>query len=251
MEMWVRDGAVIARPVKADGTNYPDKALLDQFNMVKVESHTDGSLVQWNMACANWASVLFSINLISVCPAPVRIKYFNAGWFEEIVESSKKAASRIESLLFKSDVRFSQRAYLTDDRPSLSAMPENLRAVLEAGEVQDEKSILCRVDTNMGTTNVEHIGEQSLLGRVWGLVPISYPAMSGHSYDRVVSQPYFHVLKSGKVHYDQVLASMVMPDGERQWFGYHRVIVPDFSPRGGDARVKIVCERAPVDIKLL
>jgi hypothetical protein len=251
MEMWVRDGAVVARPIKSDGTSYPDKALLDQFNMVKVESLAEGSLVQWNMACANWASVLFSINLISVCPAPVRIKYFNAGWFEEVAESSRQAANRIESLLFKSDIRFSQRAYLNEERPTLRNMPENLRSIMELGDVPDEKSILCRVDKDMGTTNVERIGEDSLLGRVWGLVPISYPAMSGHSYDRVVSQPYFHVLKSGKVHYDQVLASMVMPDGERHWFGYHRVIVPDFSPRGGDARVKIVCERAPVDIKLL
>lgn len=251
MEMWVRDGAVVARPVKSDGTNYPDKVLLDQFNMVKVESQTSGSLVQWNMACANWSSVLFSINLISVCPAPIRIKYFNAGWFEEIADTSKLAADRIESLMFKSDIRFSQRAYLTEERPSLDKMPETLRSIMELGEVPDEQSILCRVDKDMGTTNVERIGEDSLLGRVWGLVPISYPAMSGHSYDRVVSQPYFHVLKSGKVHYDQVLASMVMPDGERQWFGYHRVIVPDFSPRSGDARVKVVCERAPVDIKLL
>jgi hypothetical protein len=251
MEMWVRDGAVVARPVKSDGTSYPDKALLDQFNMVKVESRADGSLVQWNMACANWASVLFSINLISVCPAPVRIKYFNAGWFEETSDTSKQAASRIESLLFKSDIRFSQRAYLNEEVPSLAAMPDNLRAVMELGEMPEENSILCRVDTDLGTTNVERIGEQSLLGRVWGLVPISYPAMSGHSYDRVVSQPYFHVLRSGKAHYDQVLASMVMPDGERQWFGYHRVIVPDSSPRAGETRVKIACERAPVDIKLL
>jgi hypothetical protein len=251
MEMWIRDGAMVARPVKSDGTIYPDKALLDQFNMVKIECQASGSLVQWNMACANWASVLFSTNLISVCPAPVRVKYFNAGWFEEVVDSSKRAANRIESLLFKSDVRFSQRAYLTDNRPSPSDMPEDLRAIMELGEAPDEKSIVCRVDTDMGTSNVERIGEQSLLGRVWGLVPISYPAMSGHSYDRVVSQPYFHVLRSGKAHYDQVLASMVMPDGERQWFGYHRVIVPDFSPQSGETRVKVVCERAPVDIKLL
>ncbi len=251
MEMWVRDGAVVPRPVKADGTDYSDKALIDQLNMVKVESSPAGSLVQWNMGCANWASVLFTANLITVSPAPVRIKYFNAGWFEEVAETAKQASSRIEALLFKSDVRFSQRAYLKEEAPKLTSMPENLRSVLEAGDVPDDQSIVCTVDTDMGTSNVERIGEHSLMGRVWGLVPISYPAMSGHSYDRVVSRPYFHVLNSGKVHYDQVLASMVMPDGERQWFGYHRVIVPDFSPAGGASRVKVVCERAPVDIKLL
>ena len=251
MEMWVRDGAVVARPVKSDGSNFSEKVLLDQYNMVKVESSPDGSRVQWNMGCANWSSLLFAINLISVCPAPVRLKYFNAGWFEESVDSSADAASRIESLVFKSDVRFSQRVYLTSDRPALASVPDSLREVLEVGEVSDEQSILCKVDLDMGTTNVERIGEQSLLGKVWGIVPISYPAMSGHSYDRVVSEPYFDVLRSGKMHYDQVLASMIMPDGERHWFGYHRVILASASRNAGDSRVKVACARAPVDIKLL
>lgn len=251
MEMWVRDGAVVARPVKSDGTSYPDKVLLDQFNMVKLESTNSGTLVQWNMACANWASLLFAINLVSVCPAPVRIKYFNAGWFEEIVETSSKAASRIEALLFKSDVRFSQRVYLTDGRPSLSQMPTELRSVMEAGDIPDDQSITCKVDLDTGMINVENIGESSLLGKVWGQVPISYPAMTGHSYDRVVSQPYFHVLRSGKMHYDQVLASMIMPDGERSWFSYHRVIIPQTSPKAGEQRVRVACAHAPVDITLL
>jgi hypothetical protein len=251
MEMWVRDGAVVARPVKGDGSNYPDKVLLDQFNMVKVESAPTGTLVQWNMACANWASLLFAVNLVSVCPAPVRVKYFNAGWFEEEIETAVKAAARIESLVFKSDVRFSQRVYLTDDRPALSRIPDELRTVMESGEIPDQQSIQCKVDMDTGMVDVESIGEKSLLGKVWGMVPISYPAMTGHSYDRVVSQPYFHVLRSGKMHYDQVLASMIMPDGERHWFSYHRVILPETSRKAGVHRVKVACARAPVDITLL
>lgn len=251
MEMWVRDGEVVARPVKNDGSSYPDKVLLDQFNMVKLESSPSGSLVQWNMACANWASLLFAINLVSVCPAPVRIKYFNAGWFEETVASSSQAAARIEALLFKSDVRFSQRVYLSDGRPSLTEMPRELRSVVEVGDIPDDQSITCKVDLDTGMINVENIGESSLLGKVWGQVPISYPAMTGHSYDRVVSQPYFHVLRSGKMHYDQVLASMIMPDGERNWFSYHRVIIPQTSRTSGEHRVRVACAHAPVDITLL
>jgi hypothetical protein len=249
MEMWVRDGAVVARPVKIDGTSYPDKALLDQFNMVKVESSESGSLVQWNMGCANWAALLFSVNLISVCPGPVRIKYFNGGWFDEKVPSASAAAARIESLIFKSDVRFSSRAYTTEVDMRRSDMPNLLRAVLESGDASDDSSITCTVDAEQGISSVERVGQNSLMANIWGVSPNTFPCLTGHSYDRTVTPQYFEVARTGRPHYDHVLASLVRPDGELQWMGYHRIIVPEL--KSGNQKVKIVSAFAPVDIELL
>lgn len=251
LELWIKNGAICPRPTKPDGGAISDRKLLHEYNLVKLETGSTGTRVNWVMFGANWSSLYFLKEFIVTCVAPVTLRYFNAGWFEEVVSVASEAADRIETLVLKSDVRFSQRVYLTNERPSPSNVPESLRAVLEAGNVSDEQSIMCKVDPEMGTSQVEQIGQDSLLGKVWGLVPISYPAMSGHSYDRLVSQPYFEVLRSGEMHYDQVLASMIMPDGEQQWFGYHRVIVPDFSAAARIRRVKVACAYAPVDIKLL
>ncbi len=251
LELWINKGAFCARPTKSDGGLISDRKLLHDNNLVKLETGPNGTRVNWVMFGANWASLYFLKEFIVTCVAPVTLRYFNAGWFEETISTSVDAATRIEMLVFKSDVRFSERAYLTSGTPALSKVPESLRSILDAGDIPDGQSIVCRVDPDMGTSRVEHIGEDSLLGRVWGRVPISYPALSGHSYDRVVSAPYFEVLRSGVMHYDQVLASMIMPNGEQQWFGYHRIIMPDISPGDGEARVRVACARAPVEIELL
>lgn len=251
LELWIKNGAICPRPTKPDGGTISDRRLLHEHNLVKLETGNTGTRVNWVMFGANWSSLYFLQQFVVTCIAPVTLRYFNAGWFEEVVSTASEAADRIETLVLKSDVRFSQRVYLMDERPTAANVPESLRAVLDAGNVSDELSITCKVDAEMGTTQVEQIGQESLLGKVWGMVPISYPAMSGHSYDRLVSQPYFEVVKSGAIHYDQVLASMIMPNGEQQWFGYHRVILPDFSAASRIQRVKVACAYAPVDIKLL
>lgn len=251
IEFWIDKGTFISRPERPDGGIISDRKLLHDHNLVKLETGPDGTRVNWVMFGANWASLYFLREFITTCVAPVTLRYFNAGWFEETLETSVDAAHRIEALVFKSDVRFSERVYIANHQPVTGQVPESLRSIIEAGDIPEQQSIVCAVDENLGTTKVEHIGEESLLGKVWGRVPISYPALTGHSYDRIVSQPYFDVLRSGRMHYDQVLASMIMPNGEQQWFGYHRVIVPDVSPAHGSSRVKVACARAPVEIKLL
>jgi len=251
LELWIDKGTFCQRPTRPDGGVISDRKLLHDYSLVKLETGSNGTHVSWVMFGANWASLYFLREFIVTCVAPITLHYFNAGWFEETIDSSVDAASRIDTLILKSDVRFSERVYLKALRPSVGEIPEDLRSIIEAGEIPDGQSIVCAVDPALGTSKVEHIGEETLLGKVWGRAPISYPALSGHSYDRIVSQPYFDVLKSGRMHYDQVLASMIMPNGEQKWFGYHRVIVPDVSPAHGAARVKVACALAPVEIKLL
>jgi hypothetical protein len=247
--MWIKDGAFAVRPKKASGTEYQDKTLFDKYAMVRVITDTQGTHVQWNMACPNWSSLMLVTKLAAACAGPFKLRYFKAGWFSESYETAEETADRIDELIYKSDVHLNERAYTSQAATDHYLMPQNLRQIYDAGTAPDDKSILCEVEVERETTNVVHIGKNTLIAQIWGLSPNSYPCLNGHSFDRVVSSQYFKVVKTGRPYYDHVLASMVRPDGELHWMGYHRVILPEFNTE--KSKVRVVSETAPVDIRLL
>jgi hypothetical protein len=247
--MWVRDGALSSRPQKDGGGQYQDKSLFDLFGMVRIKCSANGTELQWNMGCPNWASLMLASKLVVACAGPFKLKYFNSGWFTEPQPDALAAAERIDALMFKSDVRLSDRAYTHVEIPDLGLVPEVLRHALQTGTAPDNKSVVCAVEPEREFCHVEHVGKDSLIARIWGVSPNSYPCLNGHSYDRAVTPEYFKVVTTGRAHYDHVLASMVRPDGELHWLAYHRVILPELS--GGRKRVRVVSELAPVKIQLL
>jgi hypothetical protein len=247
--MWIRDGAFASRPKKRDGSEFQDKTLFDQFGMVRITTDVQGTEVRWSMSCPNWGSLMLAAKLMAACAAPFTLKYFNAGWFAETHADSETAEQRIESLIFKSDVRLSNRAYTSVVVPDLNIVPASLRAALVSGKAPEDRSIVCTVEPDREVCRVDHVGKNSLIARIWGVSPNSYPCLNGHSYDRVVTPEYFRVIKTGKPHYDHVIASMVRPDGELHWLSYQRVILPDVDV--SRQRVRVVSELAPVDIQLL
>ncbi|MFO1033019.1 MAG: hypothetical protein U1E15_02630 [Hyphomicrobiales bacterium] len=251
VEFWINAGALCARPTRPDGRPIPDRKLLHEHGLVKLEAGADGTTVSWVMFTANWSSLMFLSEFVMTCLGPVTLRYFNAGWFEETIETTVDARSRIEQLLVKSDVRLAERTYVSDFDPKAQALPPKLREALEGQGDIEKTAITCAVDPDTETVNVESIGADSLLGKIWGLSPVSFPCQTGHNYDRIVSRPYFKVINSGRPHYDHVLAAMVRPDGEVGWIGYQRIIMPDLHPTTGAKRVRIVSELSPVDIRLL
>jgi hypothetical protein len=247
--MWIRDGQFVIRPKKDNGTDYQDKTLIDQFSMVRMHSDDRGTVIQWNMSCPNWSSLMMAAKLAMACMAPFTLKYFNVGWFTEVQPDAGSAADRIEVLLYKSDIRLSDRAFTHVVVPDLQVVPFSLRDALSTGTANDSHSVVCTVDTERETSSVQHVGKDSLIARIWGISPNSYPCLNGHSYDRAVTPEYFRVVETNKIHYDHVLASMVRPDGEQHWLAYHRVILPEV--RDGQKRVRVVSELGPVGIQLL
>ena len=209
--MWIRDGAFANRPLKENGSDFQDKTLFDQFGMVRIVSNLKGTEIQWNMACPNWASLMVAAAVLEACAAPFKLRYFNAGWFTEVQPDAASASDRIEALLQKSDVRLSDRAYTTVAIPDLEIVPDALRHALHSGHAPDNTSVVCTVEPERETSTVEHVGKDSLIARIWGISPNSYPCLNGHSYDRAVTPEYFKVVSTGKPHYDHVLASMVRP----------------------------------------
>ena len=247
--MWIRDGEFVSRPLKENGTDYQDKTLIDQLGMVRIESGAEGTEVKWNMSCPNWGSLMLAAGVLAACVGPFCLRYFNSGWFVENLSNADEASLRIERLIFKSDVRLSDRAYTAVVIPDLSVVPNQLKEALRSGSAPEQISVVCTVEPERETCQVDHVGNDSLIARIWGVSPNSYPCLHGHSYDRAVTPEYFKVVTTGKPHYDHVLASMVRPNGEQHWIGYHRVILPELS--AGRKRVRVISELAPVQIQLL
>ena len=46
------------------------------------------------------------------------------------------------------------------------------------------------------------------IAKLWGLNPVSYPCLIGHSYDEAVSRAYPLVTRTGDPHYDHIYAAM-------------------------------------------
>lgn len=251
LEMWVENGELVKRPQRPDGTPYSNKVLLDAMGLVRIYCDDSGSHIQWNMGCANWASLIFAAQFVPACPAPFHLHYFKMGWFEELLGDVRDAVKRIEELILKADVRLSERAFTQAAQPSRVNTPIELQEAWETGMADDDRSIVCEVNPESELTQVTHVGGNSLIAKIWGKNPNSFPLMTGHSYDRTVTPNYFKVASTGRPHYDHVLASMLQPDGEVQWLAYHRVILPDLGLSRGPKRVRIVSELAPVGIRLL
>lgn len=247
--MWIRNGEFVHRPQKHNGSEYQDKTLIDQFGMVRVESGLYGTDIKWNMSCPNWASLMVAAATLQACSGPFTLHYFNAGWFTEVIPDAKDASDRLNQLIYKSDVRLSDRAYTSVVSANTPKVPSILKSALETGTAPDMVSVVCSVEPEQEICRVDHVGNESLIARIWGVSPNSYPCINGHSYDRTVTPEYFKVLKTGRPHYDHVLASMVRPNGEQHWIGYHRVILPELSL--GRKRVRVISELAPVQIQLL
>jgi hypothetical protein len=196
---------------------------------------------------ANWSSLFFAREWLGTFLGPYTLRYFLEGWFTERYSDLEHARNRIEQLIAKSDVHLSQRVYTRSMEPAMRQLPEKLRLTLEAGCAADETSIDCHVDRSTGRVTVERIGSDSAIARVWGQSPRSYPCICGNTYDRIVSRAYHDVLKSGKPHYDHIIAAMKRPDGELAWIPYQRIVMPG----GRQCRVRVVTEAAPVAIAIL
>ena len=87
-------------------------------------------------------------------------------------------------------------------------------------------SIDCAYDPSSQRYRVTRVGPQSTIAKLWGLNPVSYPCLIGHSYDEAVSRAYPQVTRSGEPHYDHIYAAMASARGDVVWVPYQRVVLP-------------------------
>jgi hypothetical protein len=250
-EYWISQGRIIERPKGEDGQILTDRMLFARGDVLKIVVTPQGTTIKWVMFGANWTSIYLAQEWLKSFDGPFTLVFFNLGWFTETYPDGKTANQRMDHLLSKSDIKFSSRVYTRDFDPDQTKLTPRLRQMWSSGSVDESALVICSVDTERQFTNVVSIGPTSALATVWGLASITYPCQTGHSYDKIVSRAYYDVIKTGKPHYDHVIAAMGDPKGQVQWFGYHRLVLPTTKVVGELPQVKVACEFGPVDIPLL
>lgn len=250
-ELWVHEGRIVLRPLSEHGVICSDRVLLQQKNYVKIQFCKSLVTIQWYMSSANWASLFFTMKWITNYSGPFKLVFFNAGWFEEIYDTTEQAKRRIDQLIGKSDVHLSSKVFTRDFLGSISPVASELVHLLKQGGPDESKAVICEVDVEREKVEVQHVGKASVLAGIWGEARMSYPCQTGHSYDRVVSKAYFRAVNENRPIYDQVLASMVKPNGNVHWISYQRVIFPTLRKAANSRLVAINCALAPVDIPVL
>jgi hypothetical protein len=247
---WIDKGALArGRPQFVAGSENDDE-LLHRYGCVRVSTGELGTEIRWSVFSPNFASLFFAGEFLAGLRGPFMLRYFLAGWFEEICDSVAAARSRIDEILSKSDLHLVKRAFVREVDPHGKAMPPLLQHAWLDGATTADYSVDCVYEESSGRFRVDRIGPKSTIARLWGVGPVSYPCMNGGSYDRTVSAAYGDVLKAGRPRYDHVYAAMRTPDDTVTWIPYQRVIMP---MHASDKRraVTIVTEIAKVDIRIV
>ena len=56
--------------------------------------------------------------------------------------------------------------------------------------IEPDFAVYCIYDSATGKFQVERGGPKSTIARLWGMSPVSYPCLTGHSYYQMVSRAY-------------------------------------------------------------
>jgi len=243
---WILNGRVQPAPEGAEGPGV-ERDLLLRHGFVKITESGSGTTLRWGMFAANWASLYFAAEWVHGALGPFHLQYYSAGWFNERYDYAHGASDRIHHLIHKSDVHLSQTVYIRSAPDQRNDVPPILQQALRNNAADEDCSIDCRYDPAANAFRVARVGRQSTIARLWGVNPVSYPCLSGHSYDRAVSRVYPHVTRTGAPHHDHIYAAMASVAGDVVWVPYQRVVLPLRNGRETGA-VRIVAELARVDI---
>ncbi len=247
---WAAHGRIEAVPDKGGGPGADERALLHREGYVKLTESDTGTTIRWAMFSANWASLYFAMEWVHGAIGPYQLQYNSAGWFNERYENAWEASARIHQLIHKSDVHLSQTVYIQDARENRDDVPMLLQKALKENAIDEDHSIDCVYDMSSQKFRVARVGAQSTIAKLWGMNPVSYPCLTGHSYDHAVSRIYPEVSRTGEPHYDHIYAAMASSNGDVVWVPYQRVVLPLRTGRNKKA-VRIVTELAKVDISPL
>ena len=250
LDLWIANGRFGLAPVCPTVNEVPDGAAPYRDGLVSIKKIGRITEIKWFVFAPNWASLYLAMDWIDGRSGLFRLKYFLAGWFEETYQNADQARDRISQVQAKSDVRLWTRVFVKSADPGGAGVPKLLRKTMKERAVQPDYAVECVFDDHYGEFRVERIGARSLIARLWGQAPMSFPCVNGGSYDRTVSAAYGDVIAKGEPRYDHVYASVTAPDNMPFWLPYQRVILPSKTGTGRPS-VLVVTEVAPVDIKVI
>lgn len=249
IEYWVVNGKVDSDPFSHPDIDSPE-TLMQRAGGVFVNTGGRGTVVRWSMFASNWASLYYVTDALGNLPGPYTFEFFLSGWFTQTVRDPVEATLRLHDLIVKSDIHLRQKTYVKEmDVDNLKSVSKLIGETLVGGRADPDNCVDCAYDSSTGRFFVERIGVKSSLAKLYGMSPDSFPCLTGHSYDTIVSQAYKQSLKKEQVIYDHVMAVFPVNDTVNKWMGYQRAIFP-YSFGDGRAGVSVVTDFADVDITL-
>jgi hypothetical protein len=209
-----------------------------------------GTEVKWVVNSPCVTSLLNAMQWLNSVRAPIILRFFAVGWFEEVYREAASAAKRIEQVLARGDRHFTSRVFIREADQNSTTLPSVLLQAIKSRDISQDYSVDCTFDENSNMFRVERVGAKSAIGRVWGTYTSSHPCQSVGSYGDPVNATYEDVLRSNKPRYDHVLAALRLPDNALHWVPYHRVVYPRLDDKGNRG-VTVVSQIAKVDIQVL
>jgi hypothetical protein len=246
---WIRAGMLDSdNPAEISSPGLEEKCL--DSGDVRIVTGELGTELKWKVQTPCISSLLRAVHFLKEAKPPFVLRFHAFGWFEEVYRDAWVAIQRVEEILARGDRHFFSRAFVLDADPQTAQLSPVLRQALETYVADEDYAVEATLDETTHSFVVEKVGPKSAIGRVWGTITSSFPCQPISKYGDAVSEAYELVLKTGRSHYDQVLAALRLPDNQVHWVPYHRVVLPKFRDHAAP-RVTIVSEIAPVEIKVL
>ena len=246
---WVVNGRVDDDPYRIEGIDTPE-ALMERAGGVYVSTNRTGTTIRWALFSSNWSSLYYLMETLESLPAPYTFEFYLAGWFSQSTRDPVIARDRMHELIVKSDIHLRQKTFVKAMQPEMASwIPDLLSDVYKNRASRPEVAVDCVLEPSINRFVVQRVGEASGIAKLFGNQTTTFPCLSGHSYDHIVSRAYKQVMLSGEAHYDHVIASLPMNNTNR-WLTYQRVVLPHKFPDGRQG-VSVVSEFGDVDISVL
>lgn len=246
---WIRAGMLDrADPAEIASPGLEERCL--DSGDVRIVTGELGTEIKWKVQTPCISSLLRAVHFLQEAKPPFVLRFHAFGWFEEVHREAWTAIQRIEEILARGDRQFFSRAFVQEADPKTARLSQVMRQALEDQVADEDYAVEATLDETTHSFVVQKVGPKSAIGRVWGTITSSFPCQPTSKYGDAVSEAYERVLRTGKPHYDQVLAALRLPDNQVHWIPYHRVVLPKLHDHAGPG-VTIVSEIAPVEIKVL
>lgn len=245
---WIIDGEVLPPARDIELSDIAENERFERRGGVRVTTGPLGTEIKWSVFSPCFGSIYRLQQWLPSISGPFFLRFYLSGWFEESYATAAETILRIEQILSKSELRITKRAFVKEVDRKQALIPKVIGNCIDSKHIIPDISLDCILDERTQRFRVNRVGPQSLMARIYGVVPVTYPFVYGGSYDDIVCEAYKEVLNTGKPRYDHVLAAMRLPNNAVHWLPYQRWIVPK-SSAGSTPAVTVVTEVGSVDIK--
>ena len=248
---WIEDGKIGTALDHDTPLSAPQEKTKFERGHVRVTTGSLGTEIKWHVQTPYVASLFAAAEwLRAEVQMPLVLRFYVSGWFEEFHKNIETSISRLDDIIARGDRHFTCRTLVKQFELTEKQLPTLLSECINKPANAADYAVECAFEENSEQFTVHKIGPKSVIGKVWGMFPSTFPCQTAGQYSQVVSEAYRDVLTSGRPRYDHVLAAMRMPDNLLFWVPYQRLVLPK-AGGGKTPSVLVISELSQVDIQLI